>query len=303
MRGFTASNVVPGVENFSIGGFNTSHSSIQRDCYRLRVDHSFFSEYQIEILEGRGFIKDLASDSNAVLLNEVAVRLFGFKSYEDAISQILNPEGYKLKVIGVIKNYHHSSLKEALDPIVFFYRPRAGNFFSIKMQAENVAETVSKVEDIWDELYPDNPFDSFFLEDHFNRQYKADEQFNTVFSAFAGLAIFVACLGLFGLVSFTAEQSRKEIGIRKVLGASIDKIILLFAKDYLLLLGISLVVAFPIAYWTMERWLNDFPYRTSISVWIFLAGGALIVGVALLTVSFKSVDAARSNPVEALRDE
>ena len=304
VKGFSVSNVVPGVENFSISSFTTRYSDKARDIYRVRVDENFFPDYEIEILEGRNFIRGMARDTASALINETAFKLLGYESMEQAIGEKLNPNGsYPWTIIGIVKDYHHSSLKESMDPIFFSFRTRSGNFFSLKVDQQNISQTITDLETTWNEIYPDNPFEYFFLDEFFGRQYKSDNQFTAVFNSFAGLAIFVAILGLFGLVSFTAEQARKEIGIRKVLGATAMKIITLFARDYTLLIGISMMIAFPLGYFLMERWLEDFAYRTNINTSIFLVGGFTILVVAFLTVSFKSLSAASSNPVDALREE
>ncbi len=304
-RGFTVSSVVPGVENFSISSFFTRFDpKLRRDCYRVRIDDKYFSEFGIDLVTGRNFRKELQSDSSSVILNKEAVKLFGFGSPDDAVGETLNPGlRYQWKIVGVVENYHHSSLKESLDPIIFYYHPTSGNFFSVKLENGKYQQIVSDIEEIWDEIYPDNPFDFFFLDEFFNRQYKSDQQFNVVFRGFAALAIIVACLGLFGLVSFTTEQGRKEIGIRKVLGASVMKIVLLFGRDYAVLITIAILIAFPLGYYLMNNWLQDFAYRTNIDPYIFVIGGLTVVVIAFLTVSFKSVSAARSNPVGALREE
>ena len=173
----------------------------------------------------------------------------------------------------------------------------------MKLGATDLMGSVADVEGIWDEVYPDNPFDFFFLDEFFDKQYKSEQQFNTVFMGFAGFAIIVACMGLFGLVSFMLEQSRKEIGIRKVLGASIEKVVMLFAKDYAILILIAMVFAFPLGYYLMREWLQDFAYQTSIGPLVFVVGGLIILVITFLTVSAKSVAAANSNPVDALREE
>ena len=228
----------------------------------------------------------------------------GFASPEAAIGELLNPGNRReWRVVGIAENYHHSSLKESIDPIVFFKTVSQGNYLSLKLNSTNYPKVIASVESIWNKVYPDNPFDFFFLDEFFDRQYKSDGQFNTVFIGFAGLAIFVACLGLFGLVSFTAEQSKKEIGIRKVLGASTEKLVLLFAKDYAALVSIAILIAFPLGYYLMEQWLADFAYRTEIGISVFIIGGIAISLITFFTVSFKSVAAANANPVESLRSE
>ncbi|MEO1049335.1 MAG: ABC transporter permease [Bacteroidota bacterium] len=305
IKGFTASSIVPGAENFNISGFFTQKTQNQKNCYIVSIDEHYLPDYEIEIMAGRNFMKELAGDSNAVIINKRAAELFEFNSPEESIGELINPgtEGER-KVVGVINNYHHSSLREALDPIMFMFRPNGrGNFYSIKLEGQSIQHAMSQIETTWDEVYPDNPFDYFFLDEFFDRQYKSDAQFNTVFIGFAGLAIFVACLGLFGLISFTAEQSRREIGIRKVLGASIAKVVILLIKDYAMLILVSIVVAFPLGYYLMSQWLQDFAYKTSIDVSIFVIGAAAITLIACFTVSFKSFFAANTNPADTLREE
>lgn len=305
IRGFTTSNVVPGVENFSISSFNTrEYPNINRDCYRVRVDENYFEQFEVELLAGRNFSKDMPSDSVAVLLNSTAVKLFGFESPEKALGERLNPNSdWAWKIIGVVEDYHHASLKESLDPMMFYYRPNSGSFFSLKIQGADVVATIKEVEEVWDAIYPDNPFDFFFLDEHFNKQYTSDLQFNAVFIGFALLAILVACLGLFGLVSFSVEQSRKEIGIRKVLGASVSKIVLIISREYMILIGFAIVTAFPLGYFLMKSWLQDFAYQTVIGPLIFIGGAVIALLVTFLTVSSKSISAAKANPVESLREE
>ncbi len=245
----------------------------------------------------------MASDSNAVLINQTAAKSLGFTE-ENAIGELLNFKGqYPWKVIGVVEDYHHSSLKESLDPMIFMYRPNSASFYSLKVEAANIPSTLSRVEDLWNDIYPDNPFQYFFLDEFFDRQYKTDRQFNTVFSAFAVMVIVVVCMGLFGLVSFTVEQSRKEIGIRKVLGASAQKLIYLLTKDYAILIAISICISLPAGYFLMNEWLEDFAYRTSIGLWVYVIGALSIIVITLVTVSFKSMAAANSNPVQSLRNE
>ncbi|WP_420388367.1 ABC transporter permease [Roseivirga sp.] len=305
IEGFTLSNSVPGIENFSISGFHSRHfRNDLRDLYRVSVDEFFFDEFEIDLLAGRTFDSNIKTDTAAVLLNINAVQHMGFDSPEDALGEKINPDSEKPhQIIGIVQSYHQASLKEELDPMIFFYEPDGGSYYSLKLAGANLSQTLTSVENTWDEIYPDNPFDFFFLDERFDQQYKSDEQFNAVFIGFAGLAIFVACLGLFGLVSFTAEQAKKEIGIRKVLGASVQKVVLLLAKDYAKLILIAIVIAFPLAYWWMTSWLKDFAYQTSIGVGIFILGALIIAIVAFITVSFKSFKAATGNPVSALRDE
>jgi putative ABC transport system permease protein len=305
VRGFAKSSSIPGVENFSIGGFNSKHFTEEyRDCYRVSLDEHFFGDYEIPLLAGRNFMREMLTDSASVILNEVAVRHLGFSDPDEAIGEYLNPNSdYPWRIIGVVSNYHQATLREDLDPICFFYNPDGGRFFSVKVSAAQVGPVISRIESKWDEIYPDNPFDYFFMDEHFAQLYQGDQRFNRIFAGFTILAILVACLGLFGLVSFTTEQSRKEIGIRKVLGASVTRVVLHLAKDYTRLLAVAIMLAFPLSYFLMDRWLREFAYRTEIGYEIFIFGGLLMTAVALITVSSKSISAATSSPVQVLREE
>ena len=306
VKGFTMSNVVPGIENFAISGFTSPvFKEDLRDCYQVGIDDEFLELFDISIVEGRSFNRELKTDTGSVLINLVAMKHLGYNTPEEAIGEKLNYNSdAPLTIIGVVENYHQADLKKDLDPVVFSYNRREfASYYSLKVNSTDYASTIKTVETQWNKIYPDNPFDYFFLDELFDRQYKSDEQFNAVFIGFAGLAIFVACLGLFGLVSFTAEQSRKEIGIRKVLGASASKLVMLLAKDYARLIIVAVVIAFPLAYFLMQEWLKGFAYQTQISVGVFVFGALVIALVSFVTVSFKSFSAANGNPVNALRDE
>lgn len=306
IKSFALSSSVPGIENFGISGFTSKHYPQElRDCYRVRIDDRFIDQFEIEIVAGRSFSAEMATDTSAIVMNTVAMKHLGFNSPEEAIGEKINPSRQNpWTIIGVVDNYHQATLKESLDPVLFMYNRReSGTYYALKMESTDYASSLARIEGEWDKLYPDNPFDYFFLDELFDRQYKSDEQFNAVFIGFASLAIFVACLGLFGLVSFTAEQAKKEIGIRKVLGASAQKLVLLLAKDYARLILIAIVLAFPLGYFLMQEWLKGFAYQTEIGAGIFVFGGVMISLIAFITVSFKSFSAASNNPVNALREE
>ncbi len=304
VNGITLSNTVPGEENFSISDFTTQQApDVSHQCYIVSADEPYFENFGIKVIVGRDFREGFRSDSNSVVINRTAAKMFGFE-LEDAIGQRLNPNSrWERKVVGVVEDYHHSSLKEALDPILFIYHTGNDNYFSVKLATNDIFQSVSDIESVWDQVYPDNPFDFFFLDEFFDRQYKSDAQFNKVFSGFAILAIIVACMGLFGLVSFTIEQSRKEIGIRKVLGAPVARLITLFIKDYAWMIVVSMVIAFPVAHYLMTRWLQDFAYQISLSPLYFVISALFIILIAITTVGFKSFQAAHSNPVDSLREE
>ena len=305
VKGYSVASNVPGVENFNVRGYRSKHYPNElRDIFCVNIDEYFMGNFDISLRAGRFFEKELKTDTLSVLLNEVAVKQLGFDSPEEAIGEKLNPNATRdtWNIVGVISDYHQASLREEMDPIAFFYRPNSGGFYTLKLSSNDYQSAVSNIEGVWDEVFPDNPFDYFFMDEFFNRQYKSDQQFNAVFVGFAGFAIFVACLGLFGLVSFSAEQNKKEIGIRKVLGASVFKVVVLLARDYTRLILAAMIIAFPLGYLLMKSWLQDFAYQTNISVDIFVFGALLILVITLLTVSFKSFMAANGNPVKALRE-
>lgn len=301
----TISSSIPGIENFGISGFTSKHfPEERRDCYRVGIDENFMGEFEIEIMAGRNFMQEMRTDSAAVIMNEQALKHLGFNMPEEAIGEKINPgSDWELTIVGVVENYHQATIKEELDPILFFYWPNHGRYYSLKLQSGNYPQTIAAIESQWDKVYPDNPFDYFFLDENFALQYQADQRFNQIFIGFALLAILVACLGLFGLVSYTTEQSRKEIGIRKILGASINQVIFYLVRDYAKLILIAMVIAFPLAYYLISKWLESFALRTNIGAGIFFLGAGLIMLISVLTVSGKSYQAASANPVNVLRDE
>jgi putative ABC transport system permease protein len=194
-------------------------------------------------------------------------------------------------------------LKKAFEPLIFRYNEAPNGKYSIKFNTSNVKESLVNFEDTWKALFPGNPFIHFFLDEHYNNQYQADQQFGKVFGIFSSLAIFIACLGLFGLSSLTAIQRTKEIGVRKVLGASVPGILALVSKDYILLMLAAITLSVPLSWWIMSSWLADFAYRIPLAWWIFAVPSIVVVGIALLTVSIHTLKAARTNPARSLRYE
>jgi putative ABC transport system permease protein len=255
------------------------------------------------MVTGRAFSGTTTHEHSTVILNESAVRQMGFQKPEQAINDQIFFWGDTFRIVGVVKNYRQESVKKSFEPLIFRYNEAPGGYYSVKFNASHVKESLARFEKDWQEFFPGNPFDYFFLDDHYNTQYKADQQFGKVFGVFSGLAIFIACLGLFGLSSLTAIQRTKEIGVRKVMGASINSILRLVGKDYLLLMGISLVFATPFAWWIMNNWLQDFSSRIQMTWWIFAIPSLLVVVIALFTVSIHTLKAARTNPVKSLRYE
>ena len=274
----------------------------------FQVDQDYLSTLDIEVIEGRDFSRDFLSDSSAILLNETAVQRLGWS--EDPIGKKLstyggsqeNPIVEAYTVIGVVKDFHFQSLRNQIEPLVFELNDSWG-YLSLKISGENIPETIDFLKEKWIEFAPGQPFEYSFLDERFNDMYESEQKLGQIFGVFAFLAIFIACLGLYGLAAFTAEQRTKEIGVRKVLGASIMSIITLLSKEFLKLVGIAFLIAAPIAYYFMYEWLQDFENRTNIDLMIFLLAGIVALVIAWVTMSFQSWNAARVDPAKSLKDE
>jgi putative ABC transport system permease protein len=302
----TASTSIPGRQpNWNAGGIRRlSQREDEAKQYRvIMMDHDFIKSYGLEVLTGRGFSGETSHEEKNVMLNESACRIMGFSKIEDAINDQMYFWGDTFRIVGVLKNYHQESLKKSFEPLVFRYSKAPGGYYSIKFNTANVKESMVRFEEEWKTMFPGNPFISFFLDEHYNQQYQSDQQFGKVFGIFSALAIFIACLGLFGLSSLTAIQRTKEIGVRKVLGASIPSILTLVSRDYIILMLAAIVVAVPLAWWVMNSWLQDFAYRISLSWWIFAVPSLVVMLIALGTVSIHTLKAARTNPTKSLRYE
>ena len=252
---------------------------------------------------GRAFSDNASNEEKNVILNESASRQMGFLKSEQAINDQIFFWGDTFRITGVVKNYRQESVKKSFEPLIFRYSEAPSGFYSVKFNTGRVKESLLKFENDWKESFPGNPFDYFFLDEHYDKQYKADQQFGKVFGLFSALAIFIACLGLFGLSSLTAIQRTKEIGVRKVLGASVNSILTLVSKDYLFLMGIAIIFATPLTWWIMSNWLEDFASRINMTWWIFALPSLLVVLIALFTVSIHTLKAAKTNPVKSLRYE
>lgn len=270
--------------------------------YHLGIDYDFIPAYEMKLVAGRNFSKSFETDKKAVLINEKAAELLGFKNAEEAVNAKVKRRD-TLTIIGVVANYHHQGLQKAIDPMIFLLVPNSSNFYSLKTTSSNINATITAVQKSWDRYFPADPFNYFFLDETFNEQYKSDTRFGAVFGLFATLAIVIACFGLLGLSAYNVLQRTKEIGIRKVLGASVQNLLVLLSKEFLVLVLISLVVAIPVAWWVMNNWLQDFAYRIHISWWVFALAGFLAVFIAILTVSIQALKAAVMNPVKSLRTE
>lgn len=276
----------------------------QADIKFVVADEDFIPTYGVGILQGRNFSKSFGMDTSAFLINEAAVKILGLKSNEEAIGKQFQYGGRKGQLIGVFNDFHFESMHQRILPLVLFVPRNTGNFgrLSIKVSG-SVPAAIAHIESVWKQFLPEIPFDYTFLDDNFARLYQSEQRQESIFTLFSFIAIFIACLGLLGLSAFAISQRVKEIGIRKVLGASVSTIVSLLSKDFLKLVGIAAVIAFPVAWYAMHKWLNDFAYRISISWWIFLVAGIIAAIIAFVTISFQTVKAARANPVKNLRTE
>lgn len=271
------------------------------------MDDEFLNVFKMKLLAGRMFSRSFPKDPDtSVILTLSTSRLLGYKRPEDAIGKTLlinEWNGFKPVVVGVVNDYHQVSFKKPLEPILFTCDWYEGEYYAIRMNTEHLPQTMEHVRQAWNTAFPGNPFEYYFLDDYFNRQYANDRKFGQLFTTFASLAILISCLGLLGLSAFTASQRIKEIGIRKVLGASVIDITALLSLDFLRLVLISILIATPLTWLIMYSWLQSFAYRASIQWWVFALAGLIALFIALLTVSFQSIKAALTNPVKSLRSE
>ncbi len=309
VKKYAASNNIPGQGyNFSAGGITSlsPQNGDDKKSYSMFIcDERFFDTYGIQFAQGQTFSRNDAERSwnnvKKVIINEKAARELGFNTRENIIGKKIK-WGETFDVIGVVKDYHHLSLREAIKPTIYLGSVSFG-YFTIKTDTKNMANKISTVKKLYSSAFPGNPFDYYFADERYDRQYISEQKLGNVFIAAACIAILIACLGLYGLAAFTARQRTKEIGIRKVLGASITDITTLLSKDFIILVLISIIIASPIAWWAMHSWLQDFAYQTSISWWIFIVAGTLAIAIAWSTISFQAIKAAIANPVKSLRSE
>jgi len=309
---------IPGVSAISLagsvpgGGNPGAYSQVENKKGDMQIanldlyftDFDYIPQYKIKIVAGRAFSKEFGTDTTqAMLLNETAVKLFGYSSPKDIIGKKFDQWGRKGTVIGVMEDFHFRSLQEVIKPLSMRIEPNGCNLISATVSSTNVKATIAAVENKWKSLIPNRPFSYFFLDDFFDKQYRGEIRFGKLFLNFSLLAIFISCLGLLGLASYSTMQRTKEIGIRKVMGASVAGIVNLLSKDFLILILISFLLAAPVAGFGMHSWLKDFAYRINISWWIFALAGLLAVVIALATISFQAIKAAYANPVNSLRTE
>lgn len=312
---------ISGVENATMTGFLPTNSYRRSTTFftsptldtktamngqQWRVDENYIPTLAIQFLKGRNFSPDFPTDSMGIIVNEAAANFLGAgdilnkKLYNVANSETMEAAEYH--IIGVIKNFNFSSLRNVIAPLALKLQADNTNI-SVSVSSTNIPAVLAQIKNKWASMVPDEPFDYSFMDEQFDNLYTAEQRTGQIFITFAIAAIFIGCLGLFGLVTYAAEQRMKEIGIRKVLGASAITIVAMISKDFLKLVIIAAAIALPVAWWAMNKWLEDFAYRTNISWWVFLAAGLTALMIALVTISFQSIKAAIMNPVKSLRTE
>ncbi|HYF32868.1 MAG TPA: ABC transporter permease [Chitinophagaceae bacterium] len=306
IKGAATSNSVP-VGGLGTGGsetVNANNEPLQINTARLRVDEEYLDVYGIELMAGKNFSPTAFSDTiNQVMINEKAVKKIGWKNAADAIGKPFRIGGRPGIIVGVVNDFHFNSLQLAIDPLAIY--PRAQRFSRITVRADlsNPAATLDWISLVWKKHFPSALLDYDFMDKQIGEQYQAEQRFSAIFLYFSVLSLLIACLGLFGLIAYAAMQKTKEIGIRKVLGASVQRIVMLLSKDFLKLVVIAFFIAAPVAWYFMNEWLLHFAYRTNISWWMFAAAGALVLLIALCTLATQAIKAATANPIKSLRAE
>ena len=315
IKAITASTSIPGSKVlWNAGGIRlVSDEDNKSNQYRIiGVDYDFIDAYGLSVRTGRSFSKEYSTDEKCVLFNDASVKLMGFETPDAAIGKVIYFWGDNYTIIGVLKNFHQESLKENYDALIFRLTPGTRDYFSIKLNfkgldgSENFAMTknaIEKIKENWERFFPGNPFNYFFLSDHFDKQYHAEIQFRTIFGLFAVLAIVIACLGLFGLSWFIIIQRTKEIGLRKVNGASVMEIVFLISGEFFKLVLLGLIIAAPVAYFLSIKWMEKYPFRIGFSWWLFILSGLFIFIISAITISYNTMVIAHTNPAESIKYE
>lgn len=305
----TSGSTYPGIANVEDMLFYPEGKTVNDviDVHLANVNHDYFETLGLTLLEGRGFSKEFTADSNSIVLNEAAIRELGY-DIKTAVGKKIHFDFKEMngsfQIIGVVKNFNFESLHSTIKPFGFnTYFGDRYNYAIANVSTTDYTSLLEATESVWKRINPSTPFMYSFLDKDFQRNHEKDQRASGVVSAFAMIAILVACMGLFGLAAFSAEQRTREIGIRKVLGASVSSVVALLSKDFVKLVLIAIVIASPIAWWAMNKWLEDFAYRIDIEWWMFAVAGLTAVVIALTTVSWQAIRAALANPVKSLRTE
>jgi len=268
------------------------------------VDYDYIPLYKLKIVAGRTFSKDFPSDNTtAIILNESAVKFFGYASPEEAIGHRYSQWGKEGKIIGVLKDFHYKSLQENIKPLSLRVEPDWCGLVSINISANNIPASIAAIQDKWEKSIPNRPFNYYFADAAFDKLYRAEDSFGNLFFNFAILAIFISCIGLLGLASYSTLQRNKEIGVRKVMGASVSNIVRLLSVDFILLVLAAFLIASPLAWFAMHQWLQYFAYRIDMHLWIFALAGIAAIAIAFGTISLQAYKAATANPIDILRSQ
>lgn len=273
------------------------------DLKFVSTDYDFIPTYGVTMSAGRNFARDYATDSANYIINETAVQMLGWKTPQLALGKDMRYGGVQGKIIGVMHDFHFESMHQRIIPLILINNKNFFGNLSVKITGNNIASTVGHIESTWKKYLPETPFRFTFLDEKFAALYSSEQQQGNVFTVFSCIAIFIACLGLFGLSAFAITQRIKEIGIRKVLGASVSQITAMMSKDFLKLVAVAAIIAFPVAWYAMHNWLQDFAYRVNLSWWVFVLAGIAAALIAFITIGFQAVKAGMSNPVKAIRTE
>lgn len=275
----------------------------------LRTDPEFIATFELELLNGRNFSRDIPTDAQAIIVNEEAAKLLGYNTAEQALNRevFLETSDKKFTIIAVAKNYHQTSLRDDYKPIMFFTSPDFGwipySYISLKVNSTDLSKTLSLVQEQWNSTFPESSFDYFFLNDHIDQQYKNDVAFGKLINLFCILIIVIACLGLLGLAAYETILRRREVGIRKTLGATVPQLLFLLSREVVMLLTIAFMFSLPFAYMIAESWLTNYSFRMEVGMWMLIFPLLILVPIALLTVTSQTLKAALTNPVESLRHE
>ena len=287
--------------------FSRTGDNSRQDIYAIMsTDYDYAKTMGLEFSEGRYFSRDFPADTMNVVINETAAKLLG---YQNPIGNIIKQVGNtdetrnKFTIIGVLKDFHYESLHQRIRPLIIFLNKNQTAYLPVRISSNNFEADIGLIKKIWKKFVPDKPFEYYFLNENFEKLYRAERKTGQIFTTFAVISILIACLGLLGLASFTAERRTKEIGIRKVMGATTGTIIFLLSKEFIKWVLIANIIAWPVAYYFMNNWLKSFAYRINISIWIFPAAGLVAFIIALVTVSTQTLRASVSNPVNSLKYE
>jgi len=309
----SGTSTMPGTPNFFGIPFQKENSKETLTGRGIVTDENFAKTMDLELKAGRFFSKGFGTDSLAIVLNEKAVSEFGLTNPIGARLTTTDgnfnaPDGspYMYTVVGVVKDFHFQSLHQKITPLIFLNSAKVGggaNLVAVRISADHFQSALSQMEAKWKDFVPDRPFHFTFLDQTLAEQYLSEKTMQRIFTTFSSVAIFIACMGLLGLVAYTTQQRTREISIRKVLGASSGSIVTMLSKDFLRLIIIAAFISFPLAWWGMHQWLQDFAYRINIQWWVFAIAAVTAVLIAFFTISFQSIKAALANPVNNLRSE